>query len=98
MLPKEAFCVSASSKVLIFDPALDKQIRVPLLAVPRKSTLVGSNKASLFSSRIGAITAPGVTAAMAVPSFGAMALMYAAARALPAPGMFLGTIVGWPGM
>ena len=37
-------------------------------------------------------------AAMAVPSLGAIELMKPAARALPAPGMFFATIVGWPGM
>ena len=44
------------------------------------------------------MTAPGMMAAMAVPSFGATVLRKPAARALPAPGMFFGTIVGWPGM
>ena len=42
--------------------------------------------------------APGMTAPTAVPSRGAMVLMNPAARALPAPGMFLATIAGWPGM
>jgi hypothetical protein len=42
--------------------------------------------------------APGMIAAMAVPSLGAIELMKPAARALPAPGMFFATIVGWPGM
>ena len=44
------------------------------------------------------MTAPGMIAAMAVPSLGAIELMKPAARALPAPGMFFATIVGWPGM
>ena len=44
------------------------------------------------------MTAPGMIAAMALPSLGATALMYPAARALPAPGMFLATMPGWPGM
>ena len=42
--------------------------------------------------------APGMMAAMAVPSLGASVLMKPAARALPAPGMFFDTMVGWPGM
>ena len=42
--------------------------------------------------------APGMMPAMAVPSLGATVLMKPAARALPAPGMFFATIVGWPGM
>jgi len=37
-------------------------------------------------------------AAIAVPSLGAIVLMKPAARALPAPGMFFATMVGWPGM
>ena len=41
---------------------------------------------------------PGNTAPIDVPSFGATALMYCAASPLLAPGMFLTTIVGLPGM
>ena len=42
--------------------------------------------------------APGMMPASDVPSFGAMLWMYCAALALPAPGMFLTTMVGVPGM
>jgi len=37
-------------------------------------------------------------AAIAVPSFGATALMKPATRPLAAPGMFFATMVGWPEM
>ena len=42
--------------------------------------------------------APGMMPPIAVPSFGAMVVMYCAALAVPAPGMFLTTMVGSPGM
>ena len=42
--------------------------------------------------------APGMMPAIEVPSFGAMVEMYCAALAEPAPGMFLTTTVGSPGM
>ena len=51
--PKTAFCVSTSSKVLILDSLRATQTRVPLLAVPRYCTLVGSNSTSAFSSSSG---------------------------------------------
>ena len=44
------------------------------------------------------MTAPGMIAAIAVPSLGATVLMNPATRAPAAPGMFLATIVGWPGI
>ena len=44
------------------------------------------------------MTAPGMMLAMTVPSLGAMLAMKPAARALPAPGMFFGTMLGLPGM
>ena len=44
------------------------------------------------------MTAPGMMLAMTVPSLGATLAMKPAARALPAPGMFFGTMFGLPGM
>ena len=41
--------------------------------------------------------APGMMPASEVPSLGAMAWMYCAALALPAPGMFFTTMVGLSG-
>ena len=76
------------------------QTRVPLLAVPMYFTLVGSNSGALAprSSSSGDMMAPGMIAAIEVPSFGAMLLTYCAALPEPAPGMFLTTIDGSPGM
>ena len=41
--------------------------------------------------------APGMMPAIEVPSFGAMLVMYCAALAEPAPGMFFTTTFGSPG-
>ena len=74
------------------------QTRVPLLTLPRYWTSVGSNSFSVLGSSSGPITAPGMMLAMTVPSLGAILAMKPAARALPAPGMFFGTMFGLPGM
>ena len=67
------FCASASSKVLVFDGSSVAQTRMPLLAVPTKDTLVGSNSESCCSSS-GSMIAPGMMAAIEVPSLGAVVL------------------------
>ena len=74
------------------------QTRVPESAVPMKITLVGSNCRFGFSSRSGPMMAPGISAPSELPSLGATELMKMPARVLPAPGMFLTTTVGLPGM
>jgi hypothetical protein len=90
--------VIARRIVLILESLYATQTRVPLLAVPRYCTLVASNNTSALSSSSGPMTAPGMMAAMTEPSLGAIVARKPAARPLAAPGMFLGTMLGLPGM
>jgi hypothetical protein len=95
---KVACCVRASSKVLIFDFPPETQTRTPLLTLPMYRTAFGSNSFLILGSSSGPITAPGMMLAMTVPSLGATLDRKPAAIALPAPGMFFGTMFGLPGM
>ncbi len=80
------------------DLAPEMQTRVPLLTLPMYMTAVGSNSFSNLGSSSGPMTAPGMMLAITVPSLGAMLERNPAARALPAPGMFFGTMLGLPGI
>ncbi len=86
-----------SSQLWMPESVLNAQMLTSLVMLPIQVSLVGS-KWTVPGLSSGSIARPRPKVAMTVPSRGATPMRYWITRRLPAPGMFCGTMAGWPGM